>query len=203
MQNVVPEAAYAIKAGIVKVYTTTHEYEERSIAFVIKNEVFPICWLFSKTETTLFYYIAHTDCEVYVVDKDNFQVQLQDSNKAAYTLLNHSINDYVMKTLQITALEQTRAVDKLLHTMNFFALRYGRHLVSDLVRIGIPLTQKDIASFAGLTRETVAVELSKIRRKNIITSKNKFYTVNLTNLRNFIDDDQTDNVDITENELVS
>lgn len=204
MQNIVPDSAYAIKNGIIRVYTTTSaECDERSISFVTKNEVFPICWLFSKTEATLFYYIAHTDCELYVIDKDNFLKDIVESPSASYALLDHTINDYVTKALQITALEQPRAIDKILHTFNYFSLRYGRQLIQDVVRITIPLTQKDIASFCGMARETVATELSKVRNKNIISSKNKFYTVNLTNLRAFTDDEQSEYVDIAEDQQIS
>lgn len=195
-QGAVPGSAFAVKSGAVRLYTFTSEYAERSVSFVVSGEVFPICWLFSKTATTLFYYVAHTDCELYVIDRQAFQSEIQGSSAMSYALLDDSINDYVTKALQITALEQTRAIDRILHTFNYFCLRYGRRLMNDVVRIGIPLTQKDIASFTGLARETVAVEMSKVRSKRIFTCKNRMYTVNLTNLRAFMDDMQGEDVTI-------
>lgn len=195
-QGAVPSTAFAVKSGVVRLYTFTSEYAERSVSFVVSGEVLPICWLFSKTATTLFYYVAHTDCELHVIDRQAFQKEIMGSSAMSYALLDDSINDYVTKALQITALEQTRAIDRILHTFNYFCLRYGRRLMNDVVRIDIPLTQKDIASFTGLARETVAVEMSKVRKKRIFTCKNRLYTVNLTNLRAFIEDMQGEDVTI-------
>jgi CRP/FNR family cyclic AMP-dependent transcriptional regulator len=188
IQGEEPQYAYAIKSGVVRVYTTTLEYEERSISFVTKDEVFPICWLFAKTKTVLFFYVAHTDCELYVIDRTSFHRYLKSSGTLSHTLLEHTINDYVGKALQITALEQVKASSKVLHTLNSFTLRYGKKLLDDLIRINIPLTQKDIASFAALARETVAIELLQLRKKGVITIKNKFYTVNVPKLKKMIED---------------
>lgn len=189
-QDEVPRSAFAIKSGIVRAYTITSSYTERSISFSVKDEVLPVCWLFSKTDTTLFYYVAHVDCELYVVDREAFQRKVRESTSISYMLLARSIDAYVTKELQIASLEQLRAIDRILHTMSYLCSRYGLQLMDDVVRISIPLTQKDIASFAGLARETVATEISKISHKNIISRRSKFYTVNLTNLRAFIDDSQ-------------
>jgi CRP-like cAMP-binding protein len=197
MQNVVPSYAYAVKSGVMRSYMVAADWDERSVSFITENEVFPICWLFSKTASTLYYYVAHTDCELYVMKKDEFQEFISSSASVSYALLDHSINDYVTKTLQITALEQTKAISKILHTMNYFALRYGHELSKDIIKINIPLTQKDIASFSGMARETVASELSKIRDKNILTTKSKFYTVNITNLRQYIKDEQIESAGIS------
>jgi len=197
MQNVVPKYAYAVKSGVMRSYTTTSDWDERSISFITENEVFPICWLFSKTSSTLYYYIAHTDCELYEIKRDDFQEFISSSASVSYALLNHSINDYVTKTLQITALEQTKAVNKILHTMNYFALRYGEELEENVIKINIPLTQKDIASFSGMARETVATELSKIREKDIVTHENKFYIVNVANLHKYIKDEQIEDAGIS------
>ena len=198
MQDVVPEYAYAIKTGSVRLYTLTSEYEERSVAFAVKNEVLPICWLFSKTQMTLFFYVAHTDCEVYVIPKQKFHEQLQQSAGLSYAMLSHIVNDYVAKSLQIRALEQSRANSKLLHTLNMFCLRHGARLTDELVRIPLPLTQGDIASFAGLTRETVALELGRLRKSDVLKVKNKMYTVNIVKLRQRMDNDQSELIKIAD-----
>ena len=198
IQDVVPEYAYAIKSGSVRLYALTPEYEERSVAFAVKNEVLPICWLFSKTQKTMFFYIAHTDCEVYIIPKQEFHRQLQQFAGLSYAMLSHIVNDYVAKSLQIRALEQPRANSKLLYILNMFCLRHGRRLTDDYVRIPLPLTQGDIASFAGITRETVAVELGHLRNLDVLTVKNKIYTVNIAKLRARMDDDQSELIKITD-----
>ena len=177
-----PTHAYAIKSGVIRAFAYTPELEEKSVAFIVKNELFPVGWLFSKTTIALFYYVAHTDCELYVVDKDAFHQALAADSLLAHEMLGHMVNDYVTKSLHITALEQSRARLKLLYTLYNFSLRYGTSVMKDVIRINIPLTQKDLASFAGLTRETVALETLSIKKDGIISTRRKYYIVNLAKL---------------------
>lgn len=197
MQDVVPEVGYAVKSGVVRVYTVTSEGDERSISFVVRNEVFPICWIFAKTEATLFYYVAHTDCEVYVVGRDSFHTNLQASSSLLYSMVEHTVSDYVTKTLQIKALEQPRASLKLLHTLDYFAVRFNKKIINDVVMITVPLTQTIIASFAGLTRETVTLEMRQLRSKKIVTIKNKFYSINTTKLHELIETERASVISLT------
>lgn len=188
LQDETPVSAFAVKSGIVRSYTITSSYAERSISFTTQDELFPIYWLFSEIDTTLFYYVAHTDCELYVLNRESFQQKVEQSAAISYMLLTRSVEDYAIKELQVASLEQFRAIDRILYTMSYLCTHYGARVTSDTMRISIPLTQKDIASFAGLARETVAAEMSKIRQKDIISRRSKFYTVNLVNLHRFIDD---------------
>src|SRR4051812_19562847 len=69
-QSDIPDKAYVIKSGIIKVCNLTSNGEEKSLSFKVEDDLFPVCWIFSKTKTSLFYYQAHTDCELYLVDKE-------------------------------------------------------------------------------------------------------------------------------------
>lgn len=188
LQNEAPTTAFAVKSGVVRSYTITSSYAERSISFSTQDEIFPVYWLFSKSDTTLFYYVAHTDCELYVLNRETFQQKVKQSALISYMLLTRSVEEYAIKELQVASLEQLRAIDRILYTMSYLCTHYGSQITSDTMRISIPLTQKDIASFAGLARETVAAEMSKVRHENIISRRGKFYTVNLVNLHKLIDD---------------
>ena len=193
-----PAKAFAVKSGTIRAFAYTAESEEKSVSFIVKNELFPIGWLFSKTETALFYYVAHTDCELYVIDKEAFQHSLANEPSLAHELLTHMVKDYVTKSLQINALEQSRANLKLLYTLHNFALRYGRPIMKDVIRINIPLTQKDLASFAGLTRETVALEVLKLKKSGILTIRRKYYIINIVKLVALIKEDNSSfHADIT------
>jgi len=182
-----PACAYAVKSGFVRTFSYTDSDDERSISFVLKNEMLPIAWIYTKSSSALFNYIAHTDCELYEIDRTKYHEFMAHQPELAYTMLLHSVNDTVAKKLQILALAQATAERKVLHTFNYFSIRYGANLLQDLVVIKIPLTQKDIAGFTGLTRETVTNIIIKLKQKGIISVKKRFYTVHTEKLRQQIE----------------
>ncbi len=143
----------------------------------------PIAWIYTKSSTALFNYIAHTDCELYEIDREKYHVFLQHQPEFAYSMLMHSVNDIVTKKLQIQALEQATAEHKILHTLNYFCIRYGKPVLKNLIVLKIPLTQKDIAGFTGLTRETVTNIIIKLKQQRIVTVKKRIYTIDTAKLR--------------------
>lgn len=187
LEDTEPENAFAVRTGFVRSFTYSETDEERSISFVLKDELFPLAWLFSKTKTPLFNYIAHTDCELYKISTDRFNEFLATEDSLAKILLLHSMNDNVTKMLKIQALEQGTAERKILHTFNYFCISYGHQILRNLVKINVPLTQKDIASFTGLTRETTTGIITKLKRMNLISVKKRFYTVDIVHLRKLLE----------------
>lgn len=105
-----------------------------------------------------------------------------DSNQhVTKFLLDRYITDYTASLIRVTALEQAKASDKLLYTFYYLSRLYGQPKgVSS--EITLKLTHQSIASLVGLTRETVAVELNKLRRKKIINYSNQRYSVHSAKL---------------------
>jgi len=187
LANAEPTYAYAVRSGFVRTFSYTDTNDERSISFVLRNEMLPIAWIYTKSSTALFNYVAHTDCELYEIDRTKYHDFLVHKPELAYTMLVHSINDTVAKKLQILALAQATAERKILHTFNYFSIRYGSNLLQDIIVIKIPLTQKDIAGFTGLTRETVTNIIIKLKQQGIISVKKRLYTVHTEKLRQQIE----------------
>lgn len=197
LQNTVPEKAFALKSGIVKIYNLTSDGEEKTILFTVQGELFPICWLFSKTEATLYYYQAYTDCELYVIDKEELTQRILEEPKLALLLLEAQTKWHVASMLHINALEQSRASVKLLSMFHFLGLRYGETVKPHRVKIRVPFTQHELANFTGLTRETTAIELKRLRDAGVVTSRQKYYFVNTNKLNDRIDDDYDPGIHIT------
>lgn len=92
---------------------------------------------------------------------------------------------YVGALLHVSALAQQTASLKLAHTLRYLAVRFGEKLVmGSRSKITIKLTQHDLASLSNLSRETVSIELTKLKDKDIIAVKTKYYYVNLAKLVN-------------------
>lgn len=192
----VPKKIYAVKRGIISMYSVTSSGEERFINFRVKDDIFPDSWAYSKARESLFYYQAHTDSEIYLIDRSEFTNQIQLSPKFTRDLLNIEVNAHITDQLRFQALTHSKAVDKLLHTLRYLCLRYGREITPESVRINIPLTQQDIANLTGLTRETIVGELNKLRDKSLIKYGHMSYTVNTRMLNDFIYEEYNPGLDI-------
>lgn len=138
-QDEVPLSGFALKDGIVKLCNVTAAGAEKCLSFITADGLFPVCWLFSRTPAALFYYQAHTDCELWLVNKAQFAGQRQEHPELDSLLLDHFIVTCVADTLQFNALTQTKASSKLAEMLRHLCLRYGKDVRTDHVRISIPL----------------------------------------------------------------
>ncbi len=188
-QDVAPECAFVVKKGVIGTYNVTETGEEHPIGFGVKGKCFPLGWLFGRTYRTQYYYRTLTPCEVYMVPKQELLDFLASSTQAMAQVLDQCVWELISHEMRINALSQARAGDKVLRTMHYLSLCFGRDLSTDVVEIPIPLTQQDIANFAGLTRETVGAELKRLAARDILTVKRKKYIV-WTNKLNYLLDDE-------------
>lgn len=189
VQGEVPKSAYVIKRGIVKTYNLTSQGEEKPIAFDIKNEMFPVAWIFGKAKYSQYYYEAFTDCEVYAVPMQEFIEFMKSNHDALYAMFEYFVGNHINYQMRVNALEQSKASAKVLHTVHFLALHFGRDLKDDMVEIQLPFTQQDLANFMGLTRETTGIELKKLQRLNVLTYRRQRYVIHTNKLNEMLDDD--------------
>lgn len=183
----VPQAAYFVKKGIVKIYNLTNEGLEKPISFDLENEMFPTGWVFGIVKRAQFFYEAFSACELYVVNRDDYLHYLQADNKILYSHFHDIVTKYLNFEVRVYALEQSKASQKLIHTLHFFILRFGKHIRGNMVRINLPLTQQDLANFMGLTRETTGLELKKLEKSGIINHRHRHYTVDAVKLHKQLD----------------
>lgn len=188
-QDEVPKYVYVVKSGVVEALNFTHSGDYRSISFAIADDILPVCWAFSKTDASLFYYYAYTDCELYAINKAEFTKRLTEDCEFNKSVLDREMKGYIGMSLQVDALSKTGAYTKILYMFRQFCLRYGRDVSKDLVKIQLPLTQQKIANFIGATRETTTMELNKMKAQDMIYCEHKYYYVNTEKLNNQIDDE--------------
>jgi CRP-like cAMP-binding protein len=188
-QSDIPTVGYAIKRGVVRICNINASGSEKIISFKVTDEPLPICWIFSKTTTALFFYQAHTNCELYIIKKEDFNAHLLKDQNFSLAILDIMANAYVNASLQVDALVQTRAALKLLYAFRHLCLRYGKIIEENRVRIQIPLTQQELANYTGLTRETTTLELNKLKVAGIVFYRHRYYTVNTQKVNNLIEDE--------------
>lgn len=192
-QGEVPSVVFLVKSGLVRSLNVGTNGEERTIALFGPGDYFPVGYIFDKSPVAFFYYQAASDSVLQTFDKASFQKQLYES-KSTDELSRLSVQ-YVSAMLQINALGQIRARDRIIRIMQFLCLRFGEPTAGGVyINITIPLTQLDISRLAGLTRESAAIELGLLKSQEIIKVKKKIYSVHLKKLLTQMDDEDLSSV---------
>lgn len=161
-----------IRKGIVRVFSISAQGDEQIVTFHVAGEFFPSSWIFDKAPGTLFFYEAVTDCEIAFCPRTEL-VQFMKATPERYNaLLDYFTTNYAAWMIRVNALEQPKARDKLTYTLYYLCQRYSRENGRS-VKIPLTLTHQNFASLVGLTRETIAIEMNKLKREGVIDYKQR------------------------------
>jgi CRP-like cAMP-binding protein len=188
-QGEAPRSAYAIKSGTVKAYNLSVDGDEKPVAFYSDDSVFPASWIFGKASSSIYYYEAFTpEVEVYVIDRGVFVDFVKKRPELLYQELERALADQLGASMRLNALQHSKASDKLVYTLHYLALSHGvPH--DNSIEITLDLKHQDFANLTGLTRETAATELNKLKKDGIIDyGKGKPYCLDLKRLMHVLND---------------
>jgi CRP/FNR family transcriptional regulator, cyclic AMP receptor protein len=168
MQGTIPRAVYIIKSGFVKGYDINANGVEQIVWFGRRFDVFPIAWTFDLVEENPYFYSTFSEAEIHLVPRDDFMHFIKKDSTALFALTNQLAKHYFDLLQHLNAAEKPKADEKLIHTLYYISLKFTRSTRGERVEVSLPLTHQDIANLVGLTRETVAVELKKLKDKGYI-----------------------------------
>jgi CRP/FNR family cyclic AMP-dependent transcriptional regulator len=165
-----PETVFAIKSGFVKGYDIDAIGNEQLIWLGAKGDVFPVAWVLALQDEVDYFYSAFSDVEVYAIERQALLDFLRTSHSALFEVTKRLTTRLADALRHLNAAEKARAEEKILHTLYFLSLRFGHLENGDETRreITLPITHQDIANLLGLTRETVTVELKKLKDQHVI-----------------------------------
>lgn len=189
-QGEAPRCAYVVKTGTVKAYNLSIEGDEKPVAFYSDDSVFPAPWVYGKMSNAIYYYEAFTPTvELYTIDRAEFVEFIRKRPELLYQELERSITEQLSGSMRLNALQHSRASDKLLYTLHYLALSHGRDNGDQTLEITLDLKHQDFANLTGLTRETAATELNKLKRLGVITyGKGVPYSLSLKRLMQILND---------------
>lgn len=176
-QGEIPRQAYVVQKGTVKVYRLGRNGDEQIVGFRMPGDIFPETWLFDKTSSALYYYEAMDDCEIITAERPVLLGHIKNHPEIEANLLDYFISSHSAQLLQITALEQSRAADKLLLMLYYLMFRYSKQITPGNYELRFHLTHTTLGNLTGLTRETTSVELGKLRRKGVVSYSGNLFTI--------------------------
>lgn len=188
-QSEVPRYVYLVKEGVVRAYSLTQHGEEQVVQLHAAGDLFSMPWLYGKTNHALYYYEAQTNCRVLCVSKTDFLQVIADNPSFQKRILDYAVSEYTSAMMHITALEQPKAHEKVLTLLYYLATANGAEFKEGKFKVELNLTQSIIASLCGLTRETTALELSKLKKLGIIRYTARYYLIDKTRIESILGED--------------
>ncbi len=188
-QGEVPRQAHVLKRGTIKVYRIDNHGNELIINFHTEGDIFPDAWIYGQSSSTLFYYEALEDCEVYTIPKDELLAIITSDEDARQHVFDYFVRSHTSSQLQVNALNQTRAADKVKLMVYFLLLRFGRQQRDGRYFINFKITHSTFASLTGLTRETSTIELKKLKEQGSIEYQNSRFVIDRKSIESSIGDD--------------
>ncbi|MDB5169377.1 MAG: CarD family transcriptional regulator [Candidatus Saccharibacteria bacterium] len=189
-QGEAPRNAYVIKSGTVKAYNLSVSGDEKPVAFTTAGSAFPTSWIFGKVPSAIYYFEAFSpEVSVYAVNRDEYVAFIKNQPELIYQQMSELLVDQLGKSMRLNALQHSRASDKLIYTLHYLALSHGKQTAPQQIEITLDLTHQDFANLTGLTRETAATELNKLKHQGVINyGKNQPYQLNFSKLNAMLND---------------
>ena len=167
-QGDTPHHVSIVKSGCVKVYRVGPNGDEQIAGFKTAGDIFPECWVFGHSSNTMYYYESTEESDILTVSREAFLELLEKHPAQKDKYFNYMIKSYTGLMIQISALEQSYAVDKILMILYYMMVRHSVERAPGEFWVLMKLRQSTIAGLTGLTRETVTTEMGKLKRQGVV-----------------------------------
>jgi CRP-like cAMP-binding protein len=164
-----------VSKGFVKRYRITNEGNISVQAVYGPGDVFPLTPVFSLlfdqaiySGPEAYYYETMAPSEIYSIDSVTLLDALQKQPSLYKELLSESGRRLQSNIQQLENISLKNAYNQVAHQLVFFAQQFGQKRLRS-TRIMMPLTQQDIADIIDVTRETVSLSISQLKKKGLLS----------------------------------
>lgn len=174
-----PSGIFYLKDGLVKEYAISKKGDELVVNEFKPFAFFPMSWAMNDTPNDYFYE-AMTNLNVWRAPKEETITFLKQNPDVMYDLLSRVFKGTDGIMLRMTYLMAGSAYARLVTELIIHAKRMGK---KNNTTIELMISEKDLGTQSGLTRETVSREVRILKSKNIIDFiNNKLVILDLAKL---------------------
>ena len=170
-----PTGIFYLKEGIVKKYAISKKGDELTVNLFKPISFFPVSWAINGSSNSYFYE-ALTDLKVWKALPESVNEFIKTNPDVLYDLLSRVYKGTDGMLTRMTYLMAGNAYARLLTEIIIQAKRFGKKTDGG---IEIKISEKDLASQSGMTRETVSREIKVLKdkgfasfNKNILVIRN-------------------------------
>ena len=166
-----PKRIYNIKKGFARSYSLSEDGHELTLNIYKPSSFFPIPTVLAELKNS-YYFEALSGIVLNLAPVDEVVEYIKSDKEVMFDLtrrLSVGLEGFMTRT-QFLILSDSR--QKIASSLVMMVRRFGQKDRKKII-IQLPQTHADIASLAGVSRETASVELKKLEREKVIERKGK------------------------------
>ncbi len=176
-----PLGIFYLTEGLVKKYAISKKGDELVLNIFKPISFFPMSWAINNTKN-IYFYEATTQVEVWRAPTEETLKFIKDNPDVLFNLISRVYRGIDGMMLRMSYLMTGSAYERLITELMIQSKRFGR-INKKETSIEIKITEKDLATSAGMSRETVSREMKMLKNKGIITlNKNLLVIKNVNKL---------------------
>ena len=162
-----PTGAYYLKKGMVKMYVISRNGDEHTLNIFKPGTFFPMSWVISDIKNRYFFE-ALTDILVYNAPKQETRGFAVSNVEVLSDLLKRIYIGLDGMFLRMEYLMSGNAYGKFIAELVIHVKRFGIKNGSKGA-LELNITERDLSTHAGITRETVSREMKILKEKGLVT----------------------------------
>jgi len=159
---------FMIHSGMVKMYDIDRNGDERTIAIFAGRSIFPLVWLLRDApKEHLYYYEAYSDAICYVARQEEVRFFTRAHPHVLLGVADALAKAYINLAARVTNLERSHVRERMEFVLYMLATRLGT-FEGTVAEISAIVTQEDISRMAGVTRESVSLEMNHAKERELM-----------------------------------
>lgn len=170
------EHVYYVKEGFVRLYAMSENGMELTLNIFKSGAYFPMTWAIGE-ELNRYYYEAITATKLVKVPKQEVLRFINDDKEVLYELTRRIVKGLGGLAGRMEKLFFGSARVRVAASLVMVVKRFGEKNKKGEYVIELPLSHQDVASLAGLTRETTSVMMKKFQGAGLISYKRRHIVI--------------------------
>lgn len=166
-----PQGVYFLKNGYVRMYAIFEDGRELTLNIFKPHTYFSMIWTIGNLTNT-YYFQAMTEAELERAPKEQFLEFIKGNPEIMFDVTRRVLVGLDGLLTNVLHLLSGSAEKRVVAALFLSAKRFGEKTQNGAIIIKLPLTHQDIANLAGITRETASIEMGKLTKKGLVSSKN-------------------------------
>ncbi|MFC0015921.1 MULTISPECIES: Crp/Fnr family transcriptional regulator [Allobacillus] len=166
------KAVYFILSGLVKVYKVNEKGQEQIISFLHSDEMFPHVGFFDETPYPATA-VTINKVELLSIPIEEFEILMLRKPEISIKVMRVMGKKLLEMQNRIQSITTQSVFSRIISTLLRFSKELGEQQEDGTILIRMPMTNTDLASLIGVTRESVNRTLNRLKKEGIVTHSRK------------------------------
>ncbi|RPF53227.1 Crp/Fnr family transcriptional regulator [Aquisalibacillus elongatus] len=171
-QNAPRHSVYFIRSGLVKIFKVSSEGDEQIINILHSDEMFPHVGFFDETPNPATA-ITLTEAKIVSVPIDEFELLLLEKPNMAIKVMKVIGEKLLDLQDRLQAIQSQDVFHRIVMMLIRFTNELGIKKSTGEIYLQLPITNAELASMIGVSRETVNRAFNRLKKENVMDYNRK------------------------------